>query len=120
MSQIQPQRIQRKRTLGFRLQAESIAVNGLPARSITRGTYFGNPFPVSEWGEDALSMHETWLTTDEWLNWEWLTEEKKRELLRLKERAWKHLPELRGKNPACFCPKGQKCHGDLYVRLANQ
>ena len=31
-----------------------------------------------------------------------------------------HLPELRGKNLACFCPLDQPCHADVLLELANK
>lgn len=41
---VRPVRIQRKRVAGFDLQAESVAINGLPAVVVTRPGKFGNPF----------------------------------------------------------------------------
>lgn len=40
----EPVRIQRKRVAGFDLQAESVALNGLPAAVVTRPGKWGNPF----------------------------------------------------------------------------
>lgn len=40
------QRIQRKRTRGFDMQAVSLELNGLPAVYVGRPTKFGNPFLV--------------------------------------------------------------------------
>ena len=31
----------------------------------------------------------------------------------------KRLPELRGKNLACWCPLDQPCHADVLLELAN-
>lgn len=39
-----PVRVQRKRVAGFDLQAESVALNGLPAVVVTRPGKWGNPF----------------------------------------------------------------------------
>jgi hypothetical protein len=30
------------------------------------------------------------------------------------------LPELRGKNLACFCPLDQPCHADVLLEIANR
>jgi hypothetical protein len=30
------------------------------------------------------------------------------------------LPELRGKNLACFCKPGEPCHADILIELANR
>lgn len=32
----------------------------------------------------------------------------------------KRLPELRGKNLACWCPLDQPCHADVLLELANR
>lgn len=40
----QPVRIQLSRRKGFKLQAESLALNGLPAVKVDRSTKWGNPF----------------------------------------------------------------------------
>lgn len=32
----------------------------------------------------------------------------------------RRLPELRGKNLACWCPEGSPCHADVLLELANR
>lgn len=32
----------------------------------------------------------------------------------------RRLPELRGKNLACWCPPGSPCHADVLLELANK
>ncbi|XEY15239.1 DUF4326 domain-containing protein (plasmid) [Azospirillum sp. HJ39] len=36
-----------------------------------------------------------------------------------REAILRRLPELRGKNLACFCAEGSPCHRDVLLRLAN-
>lgn len=37
-----------------------------------------------------------------------------------REKLKSRLPELRGKDLACFCPLDQPCHADVLLRLANK
>ncbi len=46
-----PQRLQLSRRTGFDLQAVSLALNGLPARRVTRPGPWGNPFSIVEIAE---------------------------------------------------------------------
>ena len=115
----EPKRIQRKRMKGWRMPANTA--------SVSRPGVFGNPFTV------ALALESGYVQTeeeavafvvecfDDWLVggrqgrdwWAGLESDKRRaEILR-------RLPELRGKNLACFCPEGQPCHADVLLRLAN-
>lgn len=95
-----PQRIQRKRTKGWRLPPNTVCV--------TRPGKWGNPFRVghlSEYGdvpdaETAVAFHRAWI--DKGLQ--------RVEIVR----------ELRGKNLACYCPLGTPCHADTLLELANK
>lgn len=87
-----PQRIQRKRTKGWRLPANAV--------SITRPGRYGNPFTAREYGNLALFLFEQNLK------------------IVLAVRPDFLLP-LRGKDLACFCKEGEPCHGDILLRLAN-
>lgn len=98
-----PQRIQRKRTNGYNMQAESMALNGLPAVSVCRPGKWGNPFRVGNGVEPEEAVNAF-----EW----WIREQGGRRLL-------SDLPELRGKNLACFCPLDQACHAEVLLHLAN-
>lgn len=115
-----PQRIQVSRKKGFDLQATSHAVNGLPAKLITRPGKWGNPFTIEEtaarYGLDkdaaqakAVALWEQWLrgTLDPAL---WPGPPPDRELIRA---------ELGGHNLACWCRPGTPCHGDVLIELAN-
>ena len=35
-------------------------------------------------------------------------------------RVLRELPELRGKNLACFCPLDRPCHADVLLEMANR
>ena len=115
-----PQRLQLSRRAGFDLQATSRALNGLPARLISRPGKWGNPFTIEEtakrYGLDkdaaqakAVALCGEWLrgTLDPALS---PGPAPARELIRA---------ELGGHNLACWCKPGTPCHGDLLIELAN-
>lgn len=110
------QRIQLKRTKGWKLPENTIIVS--------RPSKFGNPFQLTEnngieyylkrtwrpWSissifsiEDILYLYTHWILRSEFI--------------------LKHLPpapdieELRGKNLACWCPLDQPCHVDVLLEL---
>jgi hypothetical protein len=121
---MKPQRIQLSRAAGFRLQAHSRSINGLPAVKCDRTTRFGNPYVVGEpvdrkqvrrWGwnfspagllvvcataEEAVKRFEHCLLWDEAIH-DWLRE------------------QLDGKNPACWCDLDAFCHVDPMLYLVN-
>lgn len=115
-----PKRIQRKRSKGWRMPDGAVYVG--------RPTVFGNPWPVDgahaglfkpdlapglyakefrAWLEcdsaDESSVHAIYRTLAV----------RRREILR-------RLPELRGKDLACWCPLGAVCHADVLLELANR
>lgn len=90
-----PRRIQRKRTKGWRMPANTV--------SVCRPGKWGNPFRV---GPDCDP--EQAVNAFEW----WIREQGGKSLLR-------DLHELRGKNLACWCPLGEPCHADVLLELAN-
>lgn len=91
----QPQRIQRKRTKGWKAPEGAVYVG--------RPTKWGNPFPVSEYGRaEAVGRFQTWLRNTP-------------EGRAVAEAA---RNELRGKNLMCWCGKGP-CHADELLRVAN-
>ena len=117
---MKPQRMQLSRRAGYSLQAESHALNGLPARRITRPGKWGNPFTIEEtarkYGLDpaaaqakAVDLCGQWLrgTLDSKLS---PGVPPSREELRR---------ELRGHNLACWCRPGTPCHADVLLELAN-
>lgn len=115
-----PQRMQLSRRAGFNLQTASFALNGLPARLITRPGRWGNPFTIDEiarrYGLDrdaaqarAVEMCRQWLrgTIDPSLS---PGPAPSRETIRT---------ELGGHNLACWCKAGTPCHADILIELAN-
>jgi len=117
---VTPQRMQLSRRAGFNLQAESRALNGLPAKRITRPGPWGNPFTIADvavqYGLDdaaaqakAVALCEQWLTgkLDPALS---PGEPPSRATIQA---------ELAGHNLACWCRPGTPCHADVLIRLAN-
>jgi len=117
---VRPQRIQVSRKRGFDLQATSRAVNGLPAKLITRPGKWGNPFTIegtaARYGLDhdaaqakAVDLCGRWLrgTLDPELS-----PGPPPPLALIKA-------ELGGHNLACWCRPGTPCHGDMLIELAN-
>lgn len=121
-----PIRLTLSRAAGFDLQAASRAANGLAARSVARPGPFGNPFTVAgcreagfEGADDAIAARcveafRVWLGPDWRVNWDGPESESTRQ--RLLDR----LPELRGKNLACWCKPGAPCHAEVLLDLANR
>lgn len=93
-----PKRIQRKRTKGWKMPEGAVYVG--------RPTVFGNPFKLG----GALLPEEIVPAYALWLNFSTKPEA-------IKARA--RLPELRGKDLACFCRLDAPCHADVLLRLAN-
>jgi len=89
-----PERVQRKRTRGYKMPPDTIYV-GHPTR-------WGNPyFKASNMTRAQKVMaYESWIRTMPVL------------LSGIRR-------ELSGKNLACFCPLDQPCHADVLLRLAN-
>lgn len=115
-----PQRMQLSRRAGFNLQEASRALNGLPAKLITRPGKWGNPFTIDDtarrYGLDrdaaqarAVELCGLWLRgqLDPGLS---PGPAPSRELIR---------SELQGHNLACWCRAGTPCHADVLIELAN-
>lgn len=107
-----PKRVQLSRRKGWRMPANTVKV--------TRGTgIWGNPFivnpnvkPGSKSGafyicvptvEDAVACYREMLASDG----------------ASAEQLRSRLPELRGKNLACWCRLDAVCHADVLLELAN-
>lgn len=116
---MRPQRIQLSRRKGFELQVASRLKNGLEAVNVARPTKWGNPFTVSEKVKPGSRTGGTYIAVPtvedavacyrEMLGQEGETAD----MLRAA------LPELRGKNLACWCEPGGPCHADVLLALAN-
>lgn len=125
---VAPVRIQLRRTKGFRLRDHSLAINGLPARKVTRPGLFGNPFAVTPrtTPERAVKAFRGFLRT--WTD-KAIFEGVKFEddmspavmaglgMIVLRNRIRANLHHLRSYNLACFCKDGQACHVAVYLDL---
>jgi hypothetical protein len=90
------------RRRGFNLQRESRKLNGLPAVNVARPSGWGNPFYVAVFGlEGAVEQYRKYLRSSAALR-------------RLAKK------ELRDKNLARWCRKGQPCHSDVLLEIANE
>lgn len=100
-----PQRIQLRRTKGWSLQRESLALNGLPAVKVDRTTIWGNDFTVEDFGsvEECVALFE-------------------HDLLKFSsfhpDEFEAFIAPLRGRNVACWCKPGAVCHADVLLELA--
>lgn len=101
-----PDRIQRKRTKGWRIPADTVVVS--------RGTKWGNPCVVNPHvrpgsgakhspnvptAEEAVAFYRDYLAACP-------------DLVAA-------LSELRGKHLACFCALDKPCHADVLLEVAN-
>ena len=112
--------MQLSRKAGFNLQSASMALNGLPAKRITRPGKWGNPFTIEDtarrYGLDAdaaqaraVELCGRWLhgTLDKMLS-----PGPPPACAAIRE-------ELAGYNLACWCRPGTPCHADVLIELAN-
>lgn len=108
---MKPQRIQLSRRKGFRLQEVSRALNGLPARAVTRPGIYGNPFRVGRDGTAAECVARYRADIEKVLRGGvGLHQVVIRQMLR----------DIRGMNLACHCKPGDPCHADVLIDLANR
>lgn len=93
----EPKRIQRKRTKGWRMPANTV--------SVTRPGRWGNPFKFDENSDAAwcVCRFRDWLLFSE--QGQFVAKAARR--------------ELRGKNLACWCAEDQPCHADVLLQIAN-
>lgn len=118
-----PQRIQRKRTKGWRMPEGAVYV-GRPSK-------WGNPFTVMNAGRQG------WLVWDDRDRFGWVTYETSngycaafdtrqaamaeavKRYRHFVRRQW-DLTELRGHDLACWCPLVSPCHADVLLAIANR
>lgn len=129
---MKPQRIQRRRTKGWRMPENTV--------SVCRPGKWGNPFKMVglkcgcwevvdendvtyllDMRHHPEGKHEP-VTTQRYAARE--ATDLFRSLFTghrvFQEREVEDLLDLQGKNLACFCPPDQPCHGDVLLELANQ
>lgn len=114
-----PQRIQRKRTKGFRLQEAS--PDGAPVVYVGRPTRYGNPHDWRDWWEDAVECmpYSDKAAREGWCK-DRATQAFEEDLAdgalpEVKRNLWR----LRGKHLACWCDRYERCHADVLLKLAN-
>ncbi len=108
-----PQRLQLSRAKGFDLQRISRETNGLAAVNVARPSKFGNPFHIT----DEPGSRETSIAQFRRLFERPVQDPALRERVVAMKEA---LPSLRGKNLACWCKRGEACHVDVLLELANR
>lgn len=111
-----PQRIQLRRTKGWRLPPGAV--------NVARPTAFGNPFTVAGYVEVWNPKATPEQAADACARFyrDWLREvvrgdhrhDPKAEAVRC------GLPSLRGKDLACWCKPGAPCHADVLIEYANR
>jgi hypothetical protein len=110
--------VSRKR--GFDLQLASQALNGLPAKLVTRPGRWGNPFAIDDIAARYRLDREAAQAKAVAMCGEWLRGTLDPALspgpppTRADIRA-----ELAGHNLACWCRSGTPCHADVLIELAN-
>jgi len=91
-----PERIQRKRTKGWRMPYN--------AKYVGRPTIFGNPFLIS-------SESDVQFCVDAYRRW--IHRPSQARIVDLAKKM------LKGKDLACWCPLDQPCHADVLLEIAN-
>lgn len=128
-----PQRIQRKRTKGWRVPLCSCGC-GKPARYVGRPGKWGNPFAAkTQRGEAGLSSmareilaadFRRWITEPLFYGWpDSVNAGGCADHLGVPYKGRPSpesvLSELRGHDLMCWCPLDQPCHADVLLELAN-
>ncbi len=108
---MRPQRIQRKRSMGWKMPENTVYVG--------RPTIWGNPYPAGEY------THTCFITKEKTVLFRDAADavEEFRNYIEAMVHCYAdprfRLEELRGKNLACWCPLDQPCHADVLLELAN-
>lgn len=106
MSTGNPQRIQRKRTKGWRMPENTVYVG--------RGSRWGNPHRVGDIIHDRIEEHRTWEKRA-------ITATNANAMFAedMRPRHAEIRAHLVGKNLACWCALDQPCHADVLLEIAN-
>jgi hypothetical protein len=104
---MKPQRIQRKRTKGWKMPPNTV--------SVTRPGKWGNPFIISPTRTPGAGSGAEYICVPNAIE----AVECFREYMKLDGRTEQAQLELRGKHLACFCKLGDPCHADVLLELAN-
>lgn len=103
-----PQRIQLKRSKGWKMPPNTIKVD--------RTTPWGNPFIVGVHGTRERCVQLFTYMLSGWICLGTKNADAQGAYLTM---ARANLHRLRGKNLACWCPPGAKCHADVLLEAAN-
>ena len=106
-----PERVQLKRTKGWRLPENTVKV--------ARPGLWGNPFVVTRKRRPGLRMNGQYFAVPNAEEAVACYREMFNQPGETADALRKHLPDLRGKNLACFCALDQPCHADVLLELAN-
>lgn len=138
MADVKPVRLQLSRRKGFRLDAHSRAVNGLPAVNVARPRRWGNPWKIGSnlyddavdggWRkvENAADAVQGFRQSVDWDPDAPYAPYQGSSLVCLGGYGPHHRnrktirAELRGKNLACWCKPGEPCHADVLLEIANR
>jgi hypothetical protein len=104
-----PIRVQLSRKKGWRLPANTMVVARGPGRK------WGNPFKIrgsAPSGADSAKLARSEATEK---FWQWIASDPKGRQLAAEAKV-----ELRGKNVACWCKLVEECHGDVWLKVANE
>ena len=113
-------RIQRQRVKGWRMPEGAVYVG--------RPTVFGNPWTYTDTLSSGLFVLECIpeVNVKNFRHWLTATPEQiaffpiYQKLEPQRQVILARLPELRGKDLACWCPLGKPCHADVLIELANK
>ncbi len=106
-----PERVQRKRTKGWKMPPNTIYVG--------RPTKFGNPFK-GEHAKDSFEQLYIQIIED-FQNQKTLSFDKYCATYRgTGAPRFDRIHELKGKNLACWCALDKPCHADILLKLANE
>lgn len=103
-----PTRIQLSRKKGWKMPSNTVKVD--------RSTKWGNPFVVGRHGTLTECVDDFHMMVAYKLIRGDADTKAQADYINLLS---KGIEELRGKNLACWCPVGSKCHADILLHIAN-
>ena len=113
-----PQRIQRKRSKGWRMPEGAVYVG--------RPTIWGNFYRIEAEPDGTFTIMDDYNSRTFWCcpsmeqARKIATEAFRVAIIRWMKQPGISLDELRGKDLACWCPLDQPCHADVLLKLANE
>lgn len=110
-----PERIQLKRTRGWRMPPNTVVVS--------RPSKWGNPHDWREWRENwPFDVRTFYLDHGPTIRDRWCKERAVQAFEEDLADGTLNLPveELRGKSLACWCKPSEWCHADVLLKIANR